>query len=100
MRGGSSTNPTAADEDVSWCFICGSKFHLVRSCPDSYENNENKKDDVVALATDETEESAHLSLFIGYKSEQRSCGTVVERRTTLVKYPRFESHSETLDLVI
>ena len=73
VRGGRSTNPTASDGDVSRCFICGSKFHWAKSCPDSYENNENKEDEVVAVATDETEESAHLSLFMGYTSEKRSC---------------------------
>ena len=66
VRGGRSTNPTAVDGDVSRCFICSSKFHWARSCPDLYEN---KEDEVVAVATDETEVSPFVTVHELHKRE-------------------------------
>ena len=68
-RGGRRSNPQNADGEVSRCFICDSKFHWARECPDSYENSNNE---VLAATEEDNEESAQLSLFVGYTGNGRS----------------------------
>lgn len=69
-RGRRRSNPQDADGEVSRCFVCDSRFHWARNCPDAFENNSGE----VLAATEEEneEESVHLSLFMGYTSNGRS----------------------------
>jgi len=69
-RGGRRTNPQDGDGNVSRCFVCDSKFHWARNCPDAYENASGEV--LAATEEDNEEECVHLSLFMGYTSNGRS----------------------------
>ena len=62
LRGGRRANPLDRDGNPMRCFICDSKFHWARDCPDAHENRRENDD------ADDKEETVHLSLFMGYTS--------------------------------
>ena len=71
-RGGRRSNPHNSDGNVSRCFICDSKFHWARNCPDAYENSNSEVLAATEEETVENEESVQLSLFMGYTANGRS----------------------------
>lgn len=75
-RGGRHTNRMGSDGEVTRCFICDSRFHWARDCPDAFENKNGE-------SSNAEDESVQLSLFMGYTSDARNAklqGLISESR--------------------